>query len=197
MYVEMKPGVEGLIRMQELSWTRRGRLEDMYKTGDEVEFYVINVNEDKGQADLSIKRLTTDPWSDVAEKYKIGDNYQGKVNEIVEKGVRITVNGEVDAFMPKGRMRSVLKNGTIPYVTGQEVEVTVIDLDADKQSMILSPKGEGQGQGGFDNDGGGRRGGGKRGKSEPIPKEHDGKNSGSFSLGDMLGNLFGSSEEEK
>lgn len=200
IYVEMKPGVDGLIRMNELSWTRRvGRAEDMYKTGDEVEFYVIGVNEEKGQADLSIKRLTDNPWEDVAEKYKIGTEHKGKVNEVVEKGVRISVNDEIDAFMPKGRMRSVLKNGVIPYTQGQEVEVVVIDLDADKQSMILSPKGEQERQSGGDSgfgggDRGGRRGGARKG--ENIPKEHDGKQSGSFSLGDMLGNLFGGKDEE-
>lgn len=199
MYVEMKPGVEGLVRMNELSWTRRGRIEDMYKAGDEVEFYVMNVNEDKGQADLSIKRLTTDPWEDVAEKYTVGETYKGSVKEIVEKGVRFNVNNEVDAFMPKSRMRPILKNGTIPYDLNQEVEVVVIDLDASKQSMILAPKVEGKS---YDSDnfgGGDRPGRGDRGgrKGEPIPKEHDGKNAGSFSLGDMLGNLLTNKEDEK
>jgi len=194
-YIEMKPGVEGLVRMNELSWTRRiNQISDVMKTGDELEFYVIGVNEEKGQADLSIKRLTSNPWDDVAEKYKIGETYKGKVAEIFEKGARVTINDEIDAFMPMSRMRPILKNGVVPYQLGQDVEVVVVDLSAEQSSMIIAPKVEGKdysqdNSGGRSRDDrGGRKGGSRR--KENIPKEHDGNQSGSFSLGDMLGNLF-------
>ncbi|GAB5464711.1 MAG: hypothetical protein Kapaf2KO_01470 [Candidatus Kapaibacteriales bacterium] len=189
-YIEMKPGIDGLVRLSEFSWTKRtNSASEEVTVGDEVEFYVMKVNEDKKQADLSIKRLTTDPWEEVPEKYKIGETYKATVNEIVEKGCRVQVGGEIAAFMPKGRMRPVLKNNTIPYTPGQEVDVVVIDIDTEKGNMFVAPKVEGREFKQDDNFGGGRGRGGNR-KSEKIPKEHDGKQSGSFSLGDMLGDIL-------
>lgn len=139
-YVELEPGVDALLRISELSWTKRIRkMTDVVKVGDEIEASVLSVTEEKRNLALSLKHLTTNPWLGYSDKFNKENEYDGVVLQINDKGCVVTVENEVDAFMPKGRMRGVLENNNIPYAIGDNIKVKVIDLVTEQESMIIAP----------------------------------------------------------
>lgn len=139
-YVELETGLDALLRISEISWTKRIRkMTDVVKVGDEIEASVLSVAEEKRNLALSLKGLTANPWSGYSEKFNKENEYNGVVLQINDKGCVVTVENEVDAFMPKGRMRGVLENNNIPYALGDSIKVKIIDLVTDQESMIIAP----------------------------------------------------------
>jgi len=139
-YVELETGLDALLRISELSWTKRIRkMTDVLKVGEEIEASVLSVVEEKRNLALSLKHLTTNPWLSYSDKFNKENEYDGVVLQINDKGCVVTVENEVDAFMPKGRMRGVLDNNNIPYAIGDSIKVKVIDLVTDQESMIIAP----------------------------------------------------------
>ncbi len=136
-YVEVKPGVEGLCRTSEISWTSRFKhAQDFFQVGQEIDFNVFSVNEEKRNLGLSIKRLSENPWSSLVEKYPAETTANAVMKYLFDQGAILTVNDEVDGFMPRSRMR-FLPKGTINI--GASVEVVVDNIDLEKESLIISP----------------------------------------------------------
>ncbi|GBD04727.1 30S ribosomal protein S1 [bacterium HR20] len=140
-FVELEPGVEGLIRNGELSWTRRVRHpSEILREGENVEVVVLEIKPERGQIDLSLRRTTDNPWPAIAAKYPRGMHTTGVVREVSGPGVLLTIAGEVDAFMPRSQMRAVLKGKRIPYSVGDIVAVTVVDVSVETESFIVAPR---------------------------------------------------------
>lgn len=140
-YVELEPGVEGLLRVSELSWAKRiNKPSDMLEENQELELKVLQISEEKGQAALSLKQNQENPWPALAEKYSKGAETSGKVEKVFDKGAIIRINDEVDAFMPISRI-SVLKENENdqPLKVGAEIAVKVIDSAAKDESLVVSP----------------------------------------------------------
>lgn len=138
-YVELKPGIDGLLRTNELSWTRRVKHpEDVIKVGDEIEVAVLNVSEAKQTASLSLRNTLPNPWVELAEKYQVGSTWKGNVLQVMQQGAVITLNDEVDGFMPRSKMKVNLKGKKAPFNVGDEVEVIVADIVPGDESLILS-----------------------------------------------------------
>ena len=141
-YVELKPGVDGLLRNGEISWTKRiNHPSQVLKAGESIDVYVAKVNEEKGMATLSIKQLMDNPWDTLAEKYPIESVYHAEVLDINPKGVVFALNEQIDGFMPKSKLKSILKGNNIPYEKGEKVEVIISEIDPSTESLILTPKG--------------------------------------------------------
>jgi small subunit ribosomal protein S1 len=141
-YIELKPGVDGLLRTSELSWTKRVKNPgDVLNAGDEVEVEVLNANEEKQTVALSLKALQPNPWDELGEKYPIGTETKGTVKQVLQQGLILNVDDVIDGFMPKSKMRGLLKDKKMPYKAGDEIEIVVTDMVPDKESFILSPKG--------------------------------------------------------
>ncbi|MFY8160050.1 MAG: S1 RNA-binding domain-containing protein [Candidatus Kapaibacteriota bacterium] len=139
-YVELESGIDALLRVSELSWTKRVRkIGDVVKVGDEIETAVVAVNTAKRNIALSLKQLSANPWLTYADRFSKEGEFDGTVLEVNDKGCVVTVENEVDAFMPKGRMRGVLVDNAIPYAVGDAIKVKVIDLLTEEESMILAP----------------------------------------------------------
>ncbi len=140
-YVELEPGVEGLLRVSELSWAMRvGKPADVLSEGQEVELKVLQISEGKGQAALSLKQNSENPWAALAEKYSKGSDANGIVQRVFEKGAIVRINEEVDAFMPVSRMNALKENeDDQPLKVGQAIEVKVIDATAQDESLVVSP----------------------------------------------------------
>lgn len=190
-YVELAPNVDGLLRFSELSWTRRvNDPSEFIKLNSEVEVYVVSCSADKRTIALSYKRTQENPWNSLIEKYPIGSFSKGVVSQITEKGAVITVNNEVDGFMPRGKMRGIMNGNKIPFNVGDEIQVAIDELVPEKESLILSPVlTEEQAQ---------EQENSKKGFEKKVYKEkrenvkidasHQAGNSG-FSLGDLLSSL--------
>jgi ribosomal protein S1 len=139
-YIEIRTSIDGLLRNNELSWTKRFRnVSDILSINQEIELEVLSVNEEKQSMSLSLKRTQENPWKELAAKYPVNLKTTGKIKQIVSQGCVIDVNGEVDGFMPRSKMKNLLKGKKVPYNVGDEIEVIIADIEPDKESLILAP----------------------------------------------------------
>ncbi len=208
VFVELEPGVDGFIRLRELSWTSRIKHpKELFNRGQEIEVKVLSVSEDKERVGLSYRQTQEDPWPAISEKYAIGTKWEGEVREISNKGVVVGVN-DVEGFLPRGRMGREARR--LPDMkAGEKLDLHVVDIDPKGHSLIFGiATQEGERSGGGDREGGrdsgggrggnrGGGGGGRRGdrrrddrqmpKTTPSNEMKSAETVGNFSLGDMLG----------
>ncbi len=139
-YVEIKPGVDGLCRTSEISWTMRVKNpKEVFSPDQEMEFAVIASNENKKTIALSLKRLSENPWTALAEKYLPKTVVNGTIKYLMDQGAVININGEVDGFMPRSKMRFLPKGLNNP---GDNIEVIIDNIDIEKESLIVVPANE-------------------------------------------------------
>lgn len=140
-YVELKPGVDGLLRNGEISWTKRvSDPSQILKPGDKIDVQIMKISTEKGIASLSMKRLVENPWSVLQERYPINSVYHAKAIDVNQKGAVFALNDEVDGFMPKSKMKPIMKGSKMPFEKGEKVEVVVTEIDPSTESLILAPK---------------------------------------------------------
>ncbi len=140
VYVELKPGVDGLLRTSELSWTKRVRKpSDMFSPGAEIDVEILAISSEKETLSLSYKKTIPNPWNELAEKYPVDSEFNGLVLQVLPQGAIIEVNEEIDGFMPRSKMKSVLKGKKIPYQAGERIDVKIADLVPGEESLILAP----------------------------------------------------------
>ena len=136
-YFEVKPGIDGLVRTSELSWTLRVKSpSEMLTVGQESDLYVVAINEDKRSISLSIKRVTESPWATLTAKYPVKTIVNGTIKQLSPQGAIVNINDEIDGFMPRSKMR-FLPKGTANV--GETVEVVIDGIDLEKESMIVVP----------------------------------------------------------
>lgn len=139
-YVEVMKGIDGLLRTSELSWTKRiAHPSEVIKIGDEIEVLILQINEAKQALTLSLKRLSENPWSTYAEKYQPDSIHNSIVKEVVSQGLVVNIDNEVDGFMPRSKMRGLLKGNKIPFNPGDPFEIKIVSLDVAKESLIVAP----------------------------------------------------------
>eukprot|EP01107_Rhizomastix_libera_P009409 TRINITY_DN25516_c0_g1_i1.p1 TRINITY_DN25516_c0_g1~~TRINITY_DN25516_c0_g1_i1.p1 ORF type:complete len:472 (+),score=38.40 TRINITY_DN25516_c0_g1_i1:161-1576(+) len=140
-YLELSPGVDGLLRTNEISWTKRIKTPgEVLKAGDEIEVEILSVSEEKKTLSLSLRKTQTNPWFELKDKYPVGKEIQGVVSQIMTQGVIVTIEGEVDGFMPRSKMKNVLRGKKIPYNVGDSIEALITDVQPEQESLILAPK---------------------------------------------------------
>lgn len=165
-YVQLKPGVEGLVHISEMSWARRIKHpSELLQEGQEIEVEVLDVSEEKKKISLGYKQTQNNPWDTMADRFAIGSELGATVKEVLPRGVVVTLADDVDAFLPKGKMHPSLKNQKTPFSVGDSVQVLVMDVVPENHSLIVGMEGFDQkseqgGQGG----GGGRQSGGSGGQ---------------------------------
>lgn len=142
-FVELPDGIEGLIRNIDLSWTKRiNNPKDILSIGQTIDVQVMSVNADKEMLSLSYKHTQPNPWIELEQKIKVGDEKIGIVKQVKPEGAVVTIEQEFDGFIPKSRMRNLLQGKKAPFKKGDSIEVVVADFIPAQQSLILEPKGE-------------------------------------------------------
>jgi len=140
VYVELKPGVDGLLRTPEISWTKRiKRPSDVLKAGMDIQVEILSVSEEKQTVSLSYKKTQPNPWPLLVDKYPVGTVYPGIVSQVMPQGCIIAINEDVDGFMPRSKMKSILAGNKIPFHPGENVNVMIADLIPEEESLILAP----------------------------------------------------------
>lgn len=141
-FVELEDGIEGLIRNTDLSWTQRiNHPKEVLEIEQEIEAQILSINPDKELLALSYRATQPNPWNDVEQKIQIGNEKIGIIKQIKNEGLVITIDDTIDGFMPKSKMRNIMKGNKIPFKKGDQIEVIVADIAAAQQSLILEPKG--------------------------------------------------------
>ncbi|MGL5641181.1 MAG: 30S ribosomal protein S1 [Paraclostridium sp.] len=134
-------GIEGLAHINELAWHRIDSVEDIVKEGQEVDVYVIKIDEENKKVGLAIKDINNDPWNSVREEMQVGDIVNVKVLKLIERGAFVEVKLGVEAFLPISELSEerVMKVSNIINV-GDEIDVMIIDIKNKDKRMVVSLK---------------------------------------------------------
>jgi small subunit ribosomal protein S1 len=135
-------GVDGLLHVTDISWKRINHPAEVLSLGQTVKVQIIKFNEDTQRISLGMKQLENDPWQAVADKYKVGEIYKGKVTNITDYGAFIELEDGIEGLVHVSEMSWTRKNvhpGKI-VSTSEEVDVKVLEVDADKRRISLGIK---------------------------------------------------------
>ncbi len=142
-FIEIAPGVEGLIHVSEMSWAQHLRsAQDFMKVGDEVEAVVLTLDRDERKMSLGIKQLKPDPWENIEEKYPIGSKHTAKVRNFTNFGVFAEIEEGVDGLIHISDLSWTKKVKHPSEVTqiGADIEVQVLEIDKENRRLSLGPK---------------------------------------------------------
>ena len=142
-FVEIAPGVEGLIHVSEMSWSQHLRsAQDFMKVGDEVEAVIINLNREDRKMSLGIKQLKDDPWKDIEVKYPVGSRHQAKVRNFTSFGVFVELEEGVDGLIHISDLSwtKKIKHPSEFTQIGANIEVVVLDIDTVNRRLSLGHK---------------------------------------------------------
>ncbi|MEY2971692.1 MAG: ribosomal protein [Bacteroidota bacterium] len=142
-FIEVAPGVEGLVHVSEMSWGSHLRsAQDFFKVGDEVQASVLSIDREERKMSLGIKQLTPDPWASITAKYPVGSVHTGKVRNFTNFGVFVELEEGIDGLIHISDL-SWLKKVKHPSEftsVGAELEVKVLDIDVDNRRLSLGHK---------------------------------------------------------
>ena len=142
-FVEIAPGVEGLIHVSEMSWSQHLRsAQDFMKVGDEVEAVVLTLDREERKMSLGIKQLTADPWEKIEEKYPVGTKCTAKVRNFTNFGVFVEIEEGIDGLIHISDLswtKKVKHPGEFTQV-GADIEVVVLEIDKENRRLSLGHK---------------------------------------------------------
>ena len=142
-FVEIAPGVEGLIHVSEMSWSQHLRsAQDFLKVGDEVEAVILTLDRTDRKMSLGIKQLKEDPWKDIEVKYRVGSKHHAKVRNFTNFGVFVELEEGVDGLIHISDLSwtKKIKHPSEFTQIGADIEVVVLEIDKDNRRLSLGHK---------------------------------------------------------
>ena len=142
-FVEIAPGVEGLIHVSEMSWSQHLRsAQDFMKVGDEVEAQILTLDREERKMSLGIKQLKTDPWENIEEKYPVGSKHAAKVRNFTNFGVFVELEEGVDGLIHISDLSwtKKIKHPSEFTQIGADIDVMVLEIDKDNRRLSLGHK---------------------------------------------------------
>ncbi len=142
-FVELEPGIEGLVHISEMSWSKRVKHpRDLLKEGDEIECQVLEVDAKAKRISLSIKELEPDPWTLFVNEFNPGDKVSGKVRSITDYGIFIGIRDGVDGMVHKSDLSWTLRinNPADLFKKGDDVEAVILSINHDEKKVSLGIK---------------------------------------------------------
>ena len=141
VFVELEEGVDGLVHISDLSWTKKIRHPgEVVKKGDKIEVVILNIDVDQRRISLGHKQIQGNPWDAFEEAYKVGTEVEGsKVVRIIEKGVIVELPMGVDGFVPLSQIsQTPVKNINESFKVGDTLPLKVIEFDKESKKIVLS-----------------------------------------------------------
>lgn len=126
--------LDGLIHISEVSWDKVSNLEEMFAQGNPIEAQIIGFDNQAKRVNLSLKRLTINPFEEIIKKYKLEQKVTGEVAKIVSVGVILNINGEIEGLIRKEKIPP-----TVYYEVGDKIKATISEIDERRQRLILTP----------------------------------------------------------
>ena len=142
-FVEIEPGVEGLIHISEMTWSRRMKHPGkVVKVGDQVEAVVLEVKPRDRRVSLGIKQLEADPWTTVAERYSIGSVVEGRVRKLADFGAFLEIEEGVDGLVHVSDLSWTkhVKHPSEVLKKGQVMQAVILNIDAPNRRLSLGVK---------------------------------------------------------
>ncbi len=142
-FIEIAPGVEGLIHVSEMSWSQHLRsAQDFMKVGDEVEAVILTLDREERKMSLGIKQLKADPWENIEAKYPVGSKHTAKVRNFTNFGVFVEIEEGVDGLIHISDLSwtKKIKHPSEFTQIGAEIEVQVLEIDKENRRLSLGHK---------------------------------------------------------
>ncbi len=142
-FIEIAPGVEGLVHVSEVSWSNQPvNAREYFKLGDEHEAKVVTVDREERKMSLSIKQLSEDPWGKIAEKYPVDSRHTGDVKNLTPYGVFVELEEGIGGMVHISDLSWTKRYGHPSEFTkvGQEIEVVILEIDNDSRKLSLGHK---------------------------------------------------------
>ena len=142
-FVELEDGIEGLVHVSEMSWTRKNvHPGKIVSTSQEVEVKVLEVDPEKRRISLGIKQCTPNPWAAYVEEHPVGSVIEGKIKNITEFGLFVGLSDEIDGMIHLSDISwdKAGEEAVKDYAKGQEIQAKIIDVDVEKERISLGIK---------------------------------------------------------
>jgi small subunit ribosomal protein S1 len=142
-FVELEPGVEGLIHVSEMSWTKRvRRAADMLSVGEEVEAVVLGIDMGNRKISLGLKQINENPWKAIAEKYLVGTKIEGQIKNMTDFGMFIGIEDGIDGLVHVSDISWTkrIKNPADVYSKGDLIHAVVLKVDVENERLSLGIK---------------------------------------------------------
>src|SRR5213083_3564378 len=149
-FVEIEPGIDGLIHISDMSWTKRVQHpSEVVKKGDEVDVLILNVDAENKRISLGLKQAQEDPWLKIGETYPVGTELRGRVLRLMDKGVVVDLGHDIEGFVPVSQLGiHDVQNLAEAVKEGQAAELKVLEVDPIHHRIVLAatgwPKDNGQ-----------------------------------------------------
>ena len=138
-FVELEEGIDGLIHVSDFSWTKVVRHpREMIEKDQSTEVRILEVSRESRRISLGIKQLFDDPWPNIIEKFQTGSEHEGEVVKILDKGIILSLEDEIEGIIPFGRQsKKQRKEITQKYSVGQKISGSVLEVKPENKKIIL------------------------------------------------------------
>src|SRR5687768_1427043 len=140
-FVEIEPGIDGLIHISDMSWTKRVQHpSEVVKKGDAVDVVILNIDSDNKRISLGLKQAEEDPWLRIGETYPVGTEMRSKVVRLMDKGVVVDIGNDIEGFVPisqLGQGAAVNSPADVVY-EGMNLDTRVLEVDPIHRRIVLS-----------------------------------------------------------
>src|SRR5688500_8295116 len=140
-FVEIEPGIDGLIHISDMSWTKRVQHpSEVVKKGDSVDVVILNIDSENKRISLGLKQAEEDPWLRIGETYPVGTEMRSKVVRLMDKGVVVDIGNDIEGFVPisqLGQGATVNSPADVVY-EGMNLDVRVLEVDPIHRRIVLA-----------------------------------------------------------
>lgn len=139
-FVEIEPGVDGLIHISDLSWTKKVRHPgEVLKKGESIDVMILGIDLENRRIALGHKQVLDNPWASLSEAFSEGTDTTGKIVRIIDKGVIVELPGQIDGFVPASQLSfSTIKHAGDYFKIDETLNLRVIEFDAENKKIVLS-----------------------------------------------------------
>jgi small subunit ribosomal protein S1 len=148
-FVEIEPGIDGLVHISDMSWTKRiQHPSEVVKKGDDVDVVILGVDAENKRISLGLKQTQDDPWGDIATQYHAGQEIAGPITRLQDKGVAVDLGNDVEGFVPVSQIGVTgLQNPADVFAEGDMLDMRITEVDAANHRIVCEvvrvPKFEG------------------------------------------------------
>jgi small subunit ribosomal protein S1 len=140
-FVEIEPGIDGLIHISDMSWTKRVQHpSEVVKKGDTVDVVILNIDAENKRISLGLKQAAEDPWLRIGETYPVGTELRGSVVRLMDKGVVVDIGNDIEGFVPVSQLnvgRNVTNPADVVY-EGMNLDMRVLEVDPIHRRIVLA-----------------------------------------------------------
>jgi small subunit ribosomal protein S1 len=139
-FVELEEGIDGLIHISDMSWTRRiQHPSELMKKGDKIDIKILRIDHENRRISLGFKQLKEDPWPEIARKYSIGAECLGTITRVLDRGVTVSLDDDIEGFVPTSQLgKQDLANPSDVFSEGEPIPLQVVEFDRQAHKIVLS-----------------------------------------------------------